>query len=454
MSVCLAATATNAYSLMTWIGGVVSGSQTIKDEVEGVISMSAPVTRAIWLSRGATAFATLVCAGIVSLASPGAGSQGVSIRVSPASIATTVRDGDAIGPVLVTNPGTSTLDVRGSCEAGGHDHAGVPVHQAIRDPGTAGVYVTLDPEEFRLPPGESRLVRARVHVNRGFSGGAYPVIVFRAGQAKGPSRGNIGATSQVAVLTLLTVAPRGSAARLEAEPVLTSLAVEEGAERDGIRVIAWCENAGNIHASFAGMVLVRDRDGKVVTQASLASALCLPECVRALSGLVHTARLREGTYVAEVRLTGGGRAADSGIIAFRVLDGARVASTRVDVRPKPVVPGDERDTVPRIVRLSVPAVSEGRDLPIELTLENPDCSHPDPLGYVEIWDYQMKRVGVVPFEGVSPVPGDSTTIRLAWPEALLPGYYTVRATLQWRNEHLSTSTPFVVGGDITVGSKR
>jgi hypothetical protein len=87
----------------------------------------------------------------------------------------------------------------------------------------------------------------------------------------------------------------------------------------------------------------------------------------------------------------------------------------------------------------VPAVSEGRDLPLEVTLESPDSSLIDPIGYVEIWDYQMKRAGVVALQGASTAPGDLTVIRLTWPEALSPGYYTARATLQWRSKRLSVS---------------
>ncbi|MBC7082735.1 MAG: hypothetical protein PWR07_383 [Bacillota bacterium] len=421
----------------------------------GVAGNSREGARNTWVRKGTTAFAALVCAGVISLASPGAGSQGVSIRVSPASITAAVRDGDTIGPVLVTNRGTSAVDVQGSCEMGGHDQAGVPVHHAIKDPGAVAVYITLDPAEFRLPPGGSRPVYAKVHVNSGFSGGAYPIILFRARRAEGPPEGDISAASQVAVLTLLTVAPRSPVVRLEAEPVLTSLAVEGNADRNGIRVIATCENAGNIHASLSGVVLLRDCDGNVTAQGALASAMCLPGCARTLSGLVDAARLRKGTYIAEVRLTAAGRAADSALIAFRVLDGMNVASTRIDLRGGSAAShGGERPKAPRIARLTVPAVSEGRDLPLEVTLESPDSSLIDPIGYVEIWDYQMKRAGVVALQGASTAPGDLTVIRLTWPEALSPGYYTARATLQWRSKRLSVSTPFVVGGGITLGSKR
>ncbi len=424
-------------------------------EAEEVVSMTRSPgrpARPIW---AALALAAALCVAASCAASPGAGSQGVSIRVSPASIVAVARDGASIGPVLVTNPGTFAVDVQGSVEAGGHDPAGVPVHNPVEDPGATAVYVTLDPAEFRLPPGGSRVVHARVYVKRGFSGGAYPVILFRARRVVALPDGNISATSQIAVLTLLTVSPHGRAARLEAVPLLTSVAVEGSPGGEGVRVVATCRNTGNIHASLGGVILIRERDGRVAAQASLASALCLPGCSRELVGLVDPARLQEGTYVAEVRLGGAGREVDSALVAFRVSGGTNVALTRINLRQRETATREgEPPGAPRIARLSVPVVSEGRDLPFEVAVENPDGSRLDPIGYVEIWDYQMKRVGVVALAGTSIAPGAPGVIHLTWPAALSPGYYTARATLQWRSERVSASTAFVVGEGIMVGSKR
>ncbi|MGE5588148.1 MAG: hypothetical protein ACM3ZO_08025 [Clostridia bacterium] len=403
---------------------------------------------------GKSAFAVLVCAGVISLVSPSAESQGVSIRVSPASITATVRNGDSIGPLLVTNRGTFPVEVRGTCEVGGHDQSGVPMHREVRDPAATDAYVTLDPVEFRLPPGGSRLVYAQVHLRSGFSGGAYPVILFRARRAEGLAQGGIIAASQIAVLTLLTVAPGGAAVPPEAEAVLTSLTVEGNADGSWIRVTAACENRGAIHTSLSGLLLIRDCDGRVAAQGALASATCLPGCARVLSGLVDAARLRKGTYIAEVRLATAGRAADSALIAFKVEHGVSVASTHIELRRSPAAShGSERSMAPRIARLAVPVVSEGRGLPLEVVLESPSGVLLDPLGYVEIWDYQMKRVGVVALQGTGPAPGGHTVVRLTWPEILSPGYYTARATLQWGGEGLSVSTPFVVGSGVSLGSK-
>ncbi|MEW6229161.1 MAG: hypothetical protein AB1700_13900, partial [Bacillota bacterium] len=154
-------------------------------------------------------------------------SAGISIRVSPASIAAAVQDGDTIGPIIVANPGDSTIDIEGCVQQGGHDEGGIPVYRPYGSPSAEGVFVTLDPAEFRLSPGTSRAVRAEVHVAPGFSGGAYPVILFRGSIATRSPGHQLGASSQVAVLTLLTVAPRRPGVRPEAKPVLVSVGVAQ-----------------------------------------------------------------------------------------------------------------------------------------------------------------------------------------------------------------------------------
>jgi hypothetical protein len=406
-----------------------------------------------------SALVALACASIVSTVAARAESQGISIRVSPASITATVRDGDTIGPLLVTNRGTFPVEVRGTCGLGAHDKAGVPLHREVTDPASADAYLTLDPVEFLLPPGGSRPVYARVHSRSGFTGGAYPVVLFRARRADNLEHGSIvAAASQVAVLTFLTVSPSGATAPPQAEAVLKSLTVEGDTGGGRIRVTAECENTGAIHASLSGLLLLRDGGGRVAAQGALASATCLPGYTRALTGLIDAERLRTGTYIAEVRLSTAGRPADSALIAFKVERGVAVASTHVELRGSPAASsGGERLDTPRIARLGVPVVSEGHGLPMEVVLEVPSGALPDalldPLGYVEIWDYQMKRVGVVALQGASPAQGCHTVVRVTWPGTLSPGYYMARATLQWEGEGVSASTAFVVGSGIRVQVK-
>ncbi|MEW5867106.1 MAG: hypothetical protein AB1774_09655 [Bacillota bacterium] len=373
-------------------------------------------------------------------------SAGISIRVSPASIVAAVQDGDTIGPIIVANPGDSAIDIEGCVQQGGHDEGGIPVCRPYGNPSAEGVFVTLDPAEFRLSPGASRAVRAKVHVTPGFSGGAYPVILFRGSPATRSSGHQLGASSQVAVLTLLTVTPRRQGVRAEAKPVLVSVGVAQDTSKAAIKVFATCENKGNLHADLGGVVVMRQQDGKVAAEAVMPTGVCLPGYRRTLIGSVAGTCIGSGAYVAEVRVQSSGREVESALVAFRVDDGNRIASTHLDLGAsrRDRLPSSGPNT-PRVAKVSVPAVSSGWNLPVEVCLENPNTSDLDPIGYVEIWDYQMRRVGLVALGGARVAPGDPAVIRLIWPEPLPPGYYTARATLQWGNQQKSASTAFVVG---------
>lgn len=372
---------------------------------------------------------------------------GLAIRVSPASITATVKNGDTLGPVLVANRGTSPVHVRASYGMGGHDLAGVPTCRAIEDPATEPVEVVLQPAEFVLAPGESMPVYVRVRVKNGFFGGAYPILLFQASVPGESAASDIGTTSQVAVLMLLTSTPHDASVSVGPGLAITSLTVAGAGDGRSLTVTATCQNSGKVHANISGSILIRDPEGKLTAQGALSSAICLPGCARALSGLVDATRVRSGTYVAEVRLSASGRPAGSALIAFRADGSARVARTTIDLQPKLAVSdATEPGKAPRIARLTVPAISEGRGLPLEVVLENLDGSPMEALGYIEIRDYQMRRVGVMAIQhDGKAAPGGLTVIRLTWPDTLLPGYYTARVTLQWHGESTSLSAPFVVG---------
>ncbi|MEW6228168.1 MAG: hypothetical protein AB1700_08785, partial [Bacillota bacterium] len=206
------------------------------------------------------------------------------------------------------------------------------------------------------------------------------------------------------------------------------------------------ENKGNLHADLGGVAVIRRQDGKVAAEAVMPTGVCLPGYRRALIGSVANTCIRGGAYVAEVRVQSSGREVESAIVAFRVDDGNRIASTHLDIGAsrRDGLPSSGPNT-PRVAKVSVPAVSNGWNLPVEVCLENPNTSDLDPIGYVEIWDYQMRRVGLVALGGARVTPGDPAVIRITWPEPLPPGYYTARATLQWGNQQRSASTAFVVG---------
>ncbi len=105
-----------------------------------------------------------------------------------------------------------------------------------------GVLLTLEPTEFRLMPGgESRSIKVRAHVSRGFSGGAYPIILLTRKPAGGEQAEEIHARSQVGVLTLITVAAGRKQEQICASTDITSIVLSQDPVDKSITVSAICE---------------------------------------------------------------------------------------------------------------------------------------------------------------------------------------------------------------------
>lgn len=272
-------------------------------------------------------FLVAIVTSLLSLSSPVQALPGtisrnsIVMRVSPTYIATQVRDGDYIGPITVSNTGPVPLDLEGVVHEGGHDENGIPVFPASMSNASAnGVLLTLEPTEFRLMPGESRSIKVRAHVSRGFSGGAYPIILLQGKPAGGKQAEEIHARSQVGVLTLITVAAGRKQEQICASTDITSIVLSQDPVDKSITVSAICENQGNIHTTLSGTAIIRDCLGQPASLTQLTSAVCLPGYKRIITGRFEPGNLKKGIYVAEVLVNAGASSLPSIPVAFQVTD--------------------------------------------------------------------------------------------------------------------------------------
>lgn len=280
-----------------------------------------------------TLFASLLVLSSPSRAFPQAMPRGsVSMRVSPTYIVTEVRDGDFIGPITVSNTGSLPLDFEGIIEEGGHDENGVPVFPgSTNNTLSNGVFLTLEPAKFRLMPGESRSIKVRAHVSHSFSGGAYPIILFR-GKPKGERPASeLNTSSQVGVLTLITVAPNRKQESMQASANITSVALSQDPQDKSITVSAICENQGNIHTTLSGTAIIRDYHGQPASLTQLTPVVCLPGYKRALTGRFKPKDFTGGIYIAEVLVNAEGNTFPSIPVAFRIADNGIINVIHMDL---------------------------------------------------------------------------------------------------------------------------
>ncbi len=373
----------------------------------------------------------------------------ISMRISPTYITTEVRDGDFIGPITVSNTGTLPLDIQGFIKEGGHDENGIPIFSgAGSQTFSKGIFLTLEPAEFRLMQGESKSIKVRAHVAPGFSGGAYPVILFRGRLTERKNETALHASSQVGVLTLITVESDRKEEQLETASSVTAIAVSQDPSDDSIVVSAICENQGDIHTDFSGTATMKYCDGQLGSQIQLAPVVCLPGCKRIVTGRFKPSKISKGIYIAEVLVTAKGKILPSIPVALEVADTGMVSTVHMDLtHPQDSQPQTQADyIVPKISAFTVANKSIEERLPIEVCLQNPYETSVRSIGYVEILDSRHKRVGLMAFNGGTMPPGGTKIVRIAFIEPLLPGYYTAQVTLQMGNKRRHAQAAFVVAG--------
>jgi hypothetical protein len=258
--------------------------------------------------------------------------RNISMRVSPTYIVAEVCDGDFIGPIKVSNTGSLPLDLQGFISEGGHDKNGIPI---FSDPSgntlKCGVFLTLEPTEFRLMPGESRWIKVRAHVSDTFSGGAYPIIVFQGQPAKEMHSRELLTSAQVGVLTLITVTSRRKQDSIYASPNIEYVALSQDPVDKSLIVSAICENQGNIHTTLSGTAVIISYLGQPASSAKLTPAVCLPGHKRVITARFKPFTLNKGIYIAEVLVNSEGNTHPSIPVAFQVAENGMISAIHMDL---------------------------------------------------------------------------------------------------------------------------
>lgn len=123
-------------------------------------------------------------------------------------------------------------------------------------PRGAGAWLVAAPDELRIPAGSERRVQLRITAPAGTRAGGWQAAAILSVTGVGDA-GNVGITQEVPVLLLVGVrgdAKRGLRATIEAE---SRVRARGGRTTWAVHV----ENAGDVHESYGGRVVVRGRTG-------------------------------------------------------------------------------------------------------------------------------------------------------------------------------------------------
>ncbi|ACL70788.1 hypothetical protein Hore_20430 [Halothermothrix orenii H 168] len=211
--------------------------------------------------------------------------EGAGLRVSPLYIQKEVKDGEILGPVVITNNSPMDFKVRIFAVTAEHDLEGTVV---IKEENKTDMLI-LENTDFTLKKGGQKEIYPRVNLKGIETGGIYPVLVIDALPVS-ENGTNVSASFRFSVLTLLTVKDPG-----ESRGQISEVKVEQPDKGEPLTFKVLVENNSKIHRKPVGSVLVYS-EGDVIDKIPLKPENILPGNMRWIKGLWKPSDLPPGSY--------------------------------------------------------------------------------------------------------------------------------------------------------------
>lgn len=217
------------------------------------------------------------------------------IAISPGSMDMLVPEGQHTLPsITVSNDSDRPMDFEVQLAGYGQGTSGsTEVLEPDTNPLSAAPYISFNPAEFALEPGESQEIELTVSVPQGIDGGRYAVVLV-IGAPGGDEP--ITTISRMGILVKLTIAgsqlvEQGSIEFIGSEPV-------ESGEPIPIKVTY--ANEGNVHYEVQSSITIFDAQGDVLDAARTRWAVVIPGYSRELiAEWIPGSDLDPGTYDAQ-----------------------------------------------------------------------------------------------------------------------------------------------------------
>ncbi len=230
------------------------------------------------------------------------------IGISPGSMDMLVPEGQHTLPsITVRNDSDKPMDFQVKLAGYGQGTDGsTEVLEPDTNPLSAVAYISFDPAEFSLEPGQSQQINLTVSIPQGINGGRYAVVLVVATPTGGEP---IKTVSRLGVLVRLTIA--GS--HLIEQGSITSVGSEPVESGKPIPIDVTYANEGNVHYKVQSSVTISDAQGNVLDIVRSSWAVVLPGYSRELvaewipgrdlaPGIYHAlakVSLEDGTLLAE-----------------------------------------------------------------------------------------------------------------------------------------------------------
>jgi hypothetical protein len=225
--------------------------------------------------------------------------QGVSIGISPVVFELTANPGDIIENQLkVSNPSETTIGIRMEVDdiTPRGEEGFVTVEAAETETFSLARWVTTEPSEFELEPGEQKFVTFTINVPENAEpGGHYGSVLARSKSVAGAGVTGAVIAQRVGSLVLLSVA-----GDVKEELIIKDFSAPNYSEYGPITFTIRFENKGTVHVKPRGFVTITNWLDKKVADVEIPQNNVLPNAVRKIEASWNQKWLWAGKYTATI----------------------------------------------------------------------------------------------------------------------------------------------------------
>lgn len=272
----------------------------------------------------------------------------------------------------------------------------------------------IEPEEFSLPPGVSKIVKVKVNPPSGKEGGIYKMIIFQVENLKIQIGGIKPDIVRIPLPVLLTL-PGPS----KVEGKITSIQIKQKESSEAILIETKFLNTGNIHFSPSGIILIKKKKGKEIAQIPIPTHTAFPGYTRVFPTFWKKGDLAPGKYKAVAIM----KIKEDFIITstkdFTVISGGRVAQSKGD-----------------ILKFTVAKVRKKEPVVFDYSFKNEGNVSLTPRGTVQILNSQGKPIAKLKAKPKEVPPKKDALFRAAYPKGLPQGEYKAHLKVEYGKENL------------------
>ena len=224
--------------------------------------------------------------------------EGAGVGISPLTFELTANPGDEINnQIKVYNPSNSTIGIRMTVEdfAVSGEAGQVKVEPAETETYSLATWITFEPNEFILAPGEFRMVDFKISVPQlAEPGGHYGAVLAGTTGVSGGEFTGAAVAGRVGSLVLLNVSGETKEALTVKEFNTSKSYFQYGPVDFDIRF----ENSGTVHVKPKGYITITNWLGRKIADIPLPENNVLPSSVRKMEASWNGKWLLNGKYTA------------------------------------------------------------------------------------------------------------------------------------------------------------